>query len=427
MGTILLISFVILLFIGVPIPFSLGISSLIVLISGGFNTILLPQRILVGTDSFTLLAIPFFILSGELMFRGGLSKRLIKVAEVLMGRFTGGLAHVTIVAATFFAAISGSAPATTAAIGSVMIPEMEERGYTRAYAAALAVASGPIGQMIPPSIPMVVWAVMANISITRLFLAGIVPGILMAIALMTVSYFYAKKNNIAKTGKKASAKEVIFAFKDGFWALLSPVIILGGIYGGIFTPTEAAAVSVVYGLIVGFFIYKDLKIADMPEILINSVKTTTMVVFVISVATLFGWLMANENIAQVIANAILSISTNKIVILMLINILLLVLGAMMDNIAAMVILASVLTNISVSIGIDPIQFGAIVVINFAIGMMTPPVGYSLFVGSSVSGVSIEKITKALVPLFLAEVVILLLLTYIPSITLFLPNLILGSG
>lgn len=425
MAVFLLVSFLVFIFIGIPIPFSIGISSLLALLKGNLNIILLPQRIIVGTDSFTLLAIPFFILSGDLMFRGGLSRRLINLANVFLGQFKGGLAYVTVAAATFFAAISGSAPATTAAIGSIMIPEMEDGGYERSYSAALATAAGPIGQMIPPSIPMVVWALMANVSITRLFLAGIIPGILMAIGLCIVSYFYAKKHNVPQSDSKLSWKNFLPALKDGIWALLSPVIILGGIYGGFFTPTEAAAISVLYALLVGLFIYKDLKFKDIPSILISSVKTTTMVVFIISVASLFGWLMANYNIPQMIANAILSISSNKIVILLLINILLLVLGAIMDNIAAMVILSSVLSYIAVQIGVDPVHFGAIVVINFAIGMITPPIGYSLFVGSSISGVSMEKISYKLWPLLIAEVIVLILLTYIPAITLFLPKLILG--
>lgn len=422
MGAALVISFLVLLFGGMPIPFALALSSLIALFVGDMEMILLPQRIIVGTDSFSLLAVPFFILAGELMHRGGLSQRLIKVANVVVGHITGGLAMVTIVASTFFAAISGSAPATTASIGSVMIPEMEKKGYGKEFGAALASASGPIGQMIPPSIPMVIWAVIANVSITRLFLAGIGPGILMAAALMITSYLIAKKKGLKGNQRRSSLKETISAFKEGIWALMTPVIILGGIYGGIFTPTEAAAVSVVYGLIVGLFVYKDLKLKDLPEIFIRTMKTTTIVIFVISVASLFGWIMAAEQIAQVIVSALLSISTNKIVVLLIINIILLILGCLMDNIAAMVILASVLTTIAAKIGVDPVQFGAIVVINFAVGMVTPPIGYSLFVGASISDLSIEQVSRAVWPFLLAEIIVLMLLTYIPAVSLFIPNL-----
>ena len=421
----LLVVFLVLLFAGMPIPFAIAFSSFVALVITDMPLILIPQRIIAGIDSFALLAVPFFLLAGEIMKTGGLSTRLVRFANALIGHITAGLPMVMVLSATFFAAISGSAPATTASIGSVMIPEMEKKNYPKPFAAALAAASGPIGQMIPPSIPMVVWAVIANVSIVRMFLGGILPGILMAAALMLASRFISVKHNYGMKEEKAPSREVWNTFKDGFWALLAPVIILGGIYSGVFTPTEAAAVAVAYGLIIGFFVYKELTLAELPAIFIGSVKSTAIVIFVVAVASLFGWIMASEMIAPKIVQSILGITTNKYLLLLMLNVLLLAIGCFMDNIAAMIILSGVLTSLAAQIGIDPVHFGIIVVINFAIGMVTPPLGYSLFVGASISDQSIETVSQAVWPFIICKILVLLLFTYVPWIVLALPTLVYG--
>lgn len=422
MLTVLIISFILLLLIGMPVIFAIGVASAFSLLVGNINLIVLAQKMVTGTDSFSLLAIPFFILAGEIMHRGGLSTRLIHFFKVLIGHHRSGMTSSTVASSMFFAALSGSAPATTASIGSVMIPEMEKQGYKRSFSTALASAAGPIGQIIPPSIPMIVYAVLANISVGKLFLAGILPGILIGVALMITAAIIAKKNNYGEKQEKASFKEIIIAFSKAFWSLLAPIIILGGIYGGIFTPTEAAVVAVIYGFIVSRFIYKTLTLRNIPQLMVSTVKTSTIVVSIISVASLFGWILAKEQAAIHVSNYILSITDNHIILLLLINLILLLIGAVMDNIAAMIILLPVLLPIGVHLGLDPIHFGAIIIINFAIGMATPPIGYSLFVGCSISGLSIEEVSKAVIPFIIAMIICLLLITYIPSITLFIPNL-----
>jgi tripartite ATP-independent transporter DctM subunit len=422
MLTVLIISFIILLLIGMPVIFAIGVASVLSLLAGDINLIVVAQKMVTGTDSFSLLAIPFFILAGEIMHKGGLATRLIHFIKVLIGHYRSGLTSSTVVSSMFFAALSGSAPATTASIGSIMIPEMEKQGYKRSFSTALASAAGPIGQIIPPSIPMIVYAVLANISVGKLFLAGILPGILIGLALMITAAIVAKKNNYGERQERASFREIIMAFGQAFWALLAPVIILGGIYGGIFTPTEAAVVAVIYGFVVSRFVYKSLSLKNIPQLMASTVKTSTIVVSIISVAYLFGWILAKEQAAIHVSQYVLSITDNPIILLLLINVMLLLIGAVMDNIAAMIILLPVLLPIGAHLGIDPIHFGAIIIINFAIGMATPPIGYSLFVGCSISDLSIEQVSKAIVPFIIAMIICLLLITYIPTISLFIPNL-----
>ncbi|GGB35855.1 TRAP transporter large permease [Tistrella bauzanensis] len=422
-AAVLLIAFAVCLFGGVPIVFSLGLAAIAGLLAADFDLIVLAQRVISGTQVFTLLAIPGFVIAGDLMMHGGLSRRLVRMCQVLVQHVTGGLGMVTVLSATFFAAISGSAPATTAAIGGIMVPEMERHGWSRRFAAALATASGPIGQMIPPSIPMVIWGVVAEQSITKLFLSGIVPGLLIAAGLMGVCYVAARRQGIGAATRRATRAELWTALADGKWALAAPLVILGGIYGGIFTPTEASAVGVAYALVIGLFVYRELKFRDLPAILLQSMRTTTIVCSIIAVASAFGWLVAIEQLPTTIAEAILSVSSNPIIILMMLNVLLLFIGAIMDNVAAMIILGGVLTSIGASLGLDPIHLGAIVVINFAIGMATPPFGYSLFVGAAVSKLSVEEVSKALWPMLLVKIAVLALITYVPWVVLALPRLL----
>jgi len=416
--------FLVLLVLGVPIAFALGLSSLAVLWLLDIDLVMMAQRVVAGTQSFPLLAIPGFILAGDLMTEGGLSARLVKVAEPLVMHVKGGLGMVSVLASMFFATISGSAPATTATVGSIMIPEMTKRGYSKRFAAALSVCVGPIGQIIPPSIPFIVWGVIAETSISRLFLAGVIPGVFCGTGYMVVCNLLARRAGIPAL-PRATLREVLSAFRAGGWALLAPVIILGGIYGGIFTPTEASMVGVAYGLLVGLFVYKGLRWRDLGRIVLQSMKTTAIVMFIIAVAALFGYLLAYERVPDQIINSVLSVSSNRIVILLILNVLLLVLGAFMDNLACMVILGGLLVKLGQQVGLDPVQLGAIVVINFAVGMETPPFGYSLFVGSAVSGLSVEEISKGMLPFFVIDLLMLLLVTYVPWSTLWLGRVVLG--
>lgn len=422
-AVVILSAFALMLVSGVPIAVCLALAAFAGLMVADLPSVVLAQRTISGTQIFSLLAIPGFILTGDLMARGGLSQRLIRVGQTLVGHVTGGLGMVTVISATFFAAISGSAPATTAAVGKVMIPQMERQGYGRPFPTALATASGPIGQMIPPSIPMVIWGVVSEQSIGKLFLAGVVPGLMITLAFLAACWVSARRLGVAPADHRATGAELRRALWDGKWALAAPVIILGGIYGGIFTPTEAAAVGVLYALIIGLFVHREFGLSDLFDIILGAMKTTSIICLIIATAAAFGWMMAFEQIPAQLAEAVLSISSNPIVILLMLNVSLLLIGAVMDNIAAMIILGSMLMSIGAQLGLDPIHLGAIVVINFAIGMATPPFGYSLFVGAAISGLKIEEIAMAIWPLLLLQIVVLLLLTFIPALTLTLPNLV----
>lgn len=374
-----------------------------------------------ATDSFPLMAVPFFILAGSLMEFGGISRRLIDFANSIVGRFSGGLAFVAIVASMFFGAISGAAVACVAAIGTILIPAMVRRGYDTPYATAVQATAGTLGVMIPPSIPMIIYGVLTGVSIGGLFMGGILPGILVAVCLMFVAWLIARKKGY-KGDEKASGAKIWATFKDAIIALLMPVIILGGIYGGVFTPTEAAVVAVIYGFIVGAFVYRELSVSRLKDILVNTSVGTATIMFIIATSSVFSWILTAQRVPQAVAEAILSVSKNPVVILTLINILLLFIGTFMETVASIIILVPVLYPVVTQIGVDPLHFGIIIVVNLAIGMVTPPLGVCLFVGCGISGISLEAISKAAWPFIAIMIAAVLVLTYVPWISLVLPKL-----
>ncbi|SDJ10445.1 TRAP transporter large permease [Salimicrobium halophilum] len=412
------------LLIGVPIAISLGVSALTAIYFGSTLPLnIIVQKAFTSLDSFPLLAIPFFMLAGILMGKGGVSKRLLHLATSMVGWMTGGLSMVTIVACMFFAAISGSGPATVAAIGGFMIPAMIARNYNPGFAASVPAAAGSIGVIIPPSIPFVIYGVTANVSVGDMFIAGILPGVLITILLMITAYIIAKRNDYkAEEGTKTSGKEVLRALNDAKWALLIPVIILGGIYGGIFSPTEAAVVSVVYALLIGGFVYKELTWKTTYDAFLETIviNATTMIIIGLSVS--FAYFMTLEQMPDQISAFLTGLTTNPFFILIVINLLLLVVGMFIDTISAVVILTPVLLPIVTEVGVDPVHFGVILVANLAIGFVTPPVGVNLFVASTVGKVKFERIVTGIVPFLVAMIIALLLITYIPQLSMWLTEM-----
>jgi C4-dicarboxylate transporter, DctM subunit len=417
-------SFVFFLLLTVPIGFSLGLATLVTIIYADVTSIqYLAQSLVASTDSFPLMAVPFFILAGEIMGKGGISERLFKFANVFVGNFTGGFAMAAVITCMFFAAISGSGPATVAAVGGVMIPAMVGFGYDKRFATAVVVSAGALGIIIPPSIPMVLYGVSGSVSIGDMFIAGILPGILIGIVMMVWSYIYSKKQGYKGSGEKFTLKRAWAELNEAKWAILVPVIILGGIYGGIFTPTEAAVVAVVYAAIVSLFIYKELNFKNFPAVLKDAALTSATILIIIGTANAFGKILTLEQIPAMVADALLSISSNPLIILLLINILLLFVGCFMDTSAAVIILTPILLPIAINIGIDPIHFGIIMIVNLAIGFITPPVGVNLFVGSGISGLSIETLSKAVLPFLISMVLSLMVITLIPELSVFLIQLL----
>lgn len=410
------ILFFILLFIGTPLAIALGLSGIgAILISGvDISLLIIPQNIIGGLNSFTLLAIPLFLLAGNIMEKAKISDKLIDLAALIVGRLPGGLSHVTVGSSAFFGAISGSAPATTAAIGSIMIPSMEKRGYDRAFSASVTASAGVLGLIIPPSITMVLYGVTAGVSIGDLFIAGIVPGILLALGLMVLNYFLLKKDtaNLVEEVPQQSKLKIIL---NSIWALLLPVIILGGIYTGIFTPTESAAVACIYGIIIGFFVYKSLTFKSLMKSFIETAKSTAMIMMLIATAHIFGYVIASERIPQRIAEAMLSFTDNTIIIMFLLLLLLLVVGAFLENVAAIVLVVPTIIGILEYAQIDLIYFGIFLVIALAVGQITPPVGLNLFVASNIANVKFEAIVRKTVPYIAFYVIALIIFIFFPGI------------
>lgn len=422
MAIVLFVLLITLFLINVPIAVALGLASaLIFYIDGDVSLIVIIQRMFNSVDSFPLMAIPFFILAGKLMESGGISRRLIHLANVIFGRVKGGLAIVSIVACAFFAAISGSAAATTAAVGGLLIPAMINKGYDKSFSTAIQAAGGTVGVMIPPSVPLVLYGVTAGVSVSDLFIAGIFPGILVVGSLIILVYVISLIQGYGG-GEKFGTKDFIRAFGDAFLALMMPVIILGGIYGGIFTPTEAAVVAVVYGLLVGVVIYREIKIKDLVNIFSSSVVVTAVIMFIISGASVFGYYLTRQRIPAELTEAMLGVTTNWIIALLIINALLLVCGIFLETSAAIIILTPILVPIVSALDIDLVHFGIIMVVNLAIGFITPPVGINLFVAANIAGTKFESLLKAIVPFIIIMVIDVIIISFIPSISLFLVGL-----
>ncbi len=421
---ILVISFIILLGIGVPVAWSIGISCAVTILASidslaAFTTV--AQRMATGLDSFSLLAIPLFILAGQIMNQGGIANRLIAFAKALMGALPGGLIYVNVIAAMLFGAISGSAVAATSAIGGILGPAMERENYSKEFGAAVNITASTTGLVIPPSNVLIVYSLASGgVSIASLFLAGYLPGILMGLALMLVASFWIKKKKYP-AGERSSFKRIVSTFFDALPSLLLLVVVIGGIVSGIFTATEASGIAVLYCLVLSF-INRELKISDLNGVFLSSVGTTAIVMLLIATSMSMSWVMSYENIPQAVSDSLLGLSTNTFVILIVINLLLLFVGTFMDMTPAVLIFTPIFLPVVVELGIDPVQFGIIMVLNLCVGLCTPPVGSVLFIGVSVARTTIQKVVKPLVPLYIVMAIVLLLVTFVPELSLWLPRL-----
>lgn len=425
-STILLGLFGILLILRIPITFTLAISSIITAFYLDIPLLAIVQRMVQGVNSFSLLAIPFFILAGEIMSQGGISRRLIEFSNILVGRVRGGLAQVNVLASMFFGGISGSAVADVSSIGTMMIPMMKKKGYDADFSVGITVTSACQGVIIPPSHNMIIYAMAAGgVSVGRLFLGGFIPGVLLGISLMIISFIIATKRNYPKE-QKYSFKESLQISKDAALGLFTAVIIIGGVISGVFTATESAAIACLYAFIITFFVYREIRLNRFIGILYSSLKTLAMVMSLIAAASAFGWLLAYLKIPAAATAGLLTITSNRIILLLLINLLLIGLGTIMDMAPLILITTPILYPVVVTtLGMSPIQFGVMLILNLGIGLTTPPVGSALFVGCAIGKISIEKATKAMLPLYSMMIIVLLMVTFIPGLVMFIPNLVMG--
>jgi tripartite ATP-independent transporter DctM subunit len=414
--------FLLLIVLGFPIVFALALVSFAYLAIFDIPVITMAQKMISGIDTYALLAVPFFILAGNLMNTGGVTRRLFRFASSLVGFIPGGLGHANVLASMIFAGMSGAAIADAGGLGTIEIKAMQDEGFDTKFSAAVTAASSTIGPIIPPSIPMVIYASIANVSVGKLFLAGAIPGILMCVALMIMIYFVAKRRNYP-VHARFSLKEAVSSFADGFLPLMTPVIILGGILGGIFSPTEAAIVASTYALILGMGVYREIKLKDLIQVTLDTVKTTSMVIYIISAAAIYGFLLGREQVPQSVAQLLFTISSNPHIILFIIIIFLLIIGCFMETTAALILLTPILVPPVIQLSIDPVHFGLVMVLTLMIGLITPPVGVVLYITSSIAKISFEDCTKATAPFIIPLFIVLLLSAYIPDLVMFLPNVL----
>jgi len=418
----LLGGFLLLVVLGFPIVFSLAITSLLYLAVYGIPVITMAQKMITGIDTYALLAVPFFILAGNLMNTGGVTRRLFRFASAMVGHIPGGLGHANVLASMIFAGMSGAAIADAGGLGTIEIKAMRDEGFDIGFSAAVTAASSTIGPIIPPSIPMVIYASIASVSVGKLFLAGAVPGVLMGLSLMIMIYFVAKKRHYP-VHAAFSLREAGLSLADGFLPLLTPVIILGGILGGIFSPTEAAIVASTWALVLGMMVYREIKLRDLITIVMDTIKTTSMVVYIISAAAIFGWLLGREQVPQTVAQMLFSISKDPNVILLIIIVFLLIIGCVMETTAALILLTPILVPPVIQLGIDPVHFGLIMVLDLMIGLLTPPVGVVLYITSSIAKIPFEEMARVTAPYLIPLVIVLLISAFVPAVPMTLPNLL----